>query len=266
MNVGCNYLREHMIDAARIHYAYSDPGGTAPNVVQSHAVIKYEVRAPKVSQVQELFTLCGRRGASGAALMTGTKMNYEITMAFSDYVPEPHARCLWWTECLRELGAPDWTDADDQSGARSCSAPIPAPRIAWASARSWPSYFAPERPGIAALEKPLDRLVHPFNPRRRATTPAGHGCRRRGLRHADGHVQRRDGLPWKRRPLVAEYGLRRFRDRQEGHAPRGGGADARRGAHDGAAGGYCQGAGGAEAETAQRIRPLHYVTPPIGRY
>ena len=56
MNVGANYLREHMIDAARIHYAYSDPGGTAPNVVQSHAVIKYEVRAPKVNQVQELFT------------------------------------------------------------------------------------------------------------------------------------------------------------------------------------------------------------------
>ena len=56
MNVGCNYLREHMIDAARIHYAYSDPGGSMPNVVQSHAVIKYEVRAPKVSQVQELFT------------------------------------------------------------------------------------------------------------------------------------------------------------------------------------------------------------------
>lgn len=49
MNVGCNYLREHMIDAARIHYAYSDPGGSMPNVVQSHAVIKYEVRAPKVS-------------------------------------------------------------------------------------------------------------------------------------------------------------------------------------------------------------------------
>ena len=44
MNVGCNYLREHMIDAARIHYAYSDPGGTAPNVVQSHAVIK--IRGP----------------------------------------------------------------------------------------------------------------------------------------------------------------------------------------------------------------------------
>ena len=39
MNVGANYLREHMIDAARIHYAYSDPGGTAPNVVQSLSLI-----------------------------------------------------------------------------------------------------------------------------------------------------------------------------------------------------------------------------------
>ena len=90
MNVGCNYLREHIIDAARIHYAYSDPGGTAPNVVQSHAVIKYEVRAPKVSQVQELFTRVVDV-ARGAALMTGTKMKYEITMAFSDYVPQPHS-------------------------------------------------------------------------------------------------------------------------------------------------------------------------------
>ena len=73
MNVGANYLREHMIDAARIHYAYSDPGGTAPNVVQSHAVIKYEVRAPKVSQVQELFTRLVDV-AKGAALRTGTRM------------------------------------------------------------------------------------------------------------------------------------------------------------------------------------------------
>ena len=44
MNVGCNYLREHMIPEARIHYAYIDAGGTAPNVVQDHATIRYEVR------------------------------------------------------------------------------------------------------------------------------------------------------------------------------------------------------------------------------
>ena len=110
MNIGCNYLREHMIDAARIHYAYSDPGGTAPNVVQSHAVIKYEVRAPKVSQVQELFTRVVDV-AKGAALMTGTKMQYEITMAFSDYVPNRTLGALV-DQCMRDLGAPDWTEED----------------------------------------------------------------------------------------------------------------------------------------------------------
>ena len=39
MNVGCNYLREHMIPEARIHYAYIDAGGTAPNVVQDLSLI-----------------------------------------------------------------------------------------------------------------------------------------------------------------------------------------------------------------------------------
>jgi len=110
MNVGTNYLREHMIDEARVHYAYSDAGGTAPNVVQAHAVIKYEVRAPRVSQVQELF---GRVVdiAKGAALMTGTKMNYEITMAFSDYVPSKTLAPLV-EECMNEAGAPAWTEED----------------------------------------------------------------------------------------------------------------------------------------------------------
>ena len=105
MNVGCNYLREHMIDAARIHYAYSDAGGSAPNVVQSCAVIKYEVRAPKVSQVQELFTRVVDV-AKGAALMTGTKMQYEITMAFSDYTANRTLGAVV-DQCFRELGAPD---------------------------------------------------------------------------------------------------------------------------------------------------------------
>lgn len=160
MNVGCNYLREHMIDAARIHYAYSDPGGSMPNVVQSHAVIKYEVRAPKVSQVQELFTRVVDV-ARGAALMTGTKMNYEITMAFSDYVPNRTLGVVV-DECLRELGAPDWTDADDQLAFELLHS---YPRTTLAGIREeLAGYFTPDELD-RALEKPLDRLVHPFNPR-----------------------------------------------------------------------------------------------------
>ena len=123
MNVGVNYMREHMIDAARVHYAYSDAGGTAPNVVQSHAVIKYEVRAPKVSQVQELFARVVDI-AKGAALMTGTQMSFEITMAFSDYTPNKTlARVM--DECLGELGAPDWDDSDFELAAAITRTPSP---------------------------------------------------------------------------------------------------------------------------------------------
>ena len=35
MNVGVNYMREHMPSDARIHYAMLDGGGVAPNVVQA---------------------------------------------------------------------------------------------------------------------------------------------------------------------------------------------------------------------------------------
>ena len=163
MNVGCNYLREHMIDAARIHYAYSDPGGTAPNVVQSHAVIKYEVRAPKVSQVQELFTRVVDV-AKGAALMTGTKMKYEITMAFSDYVPN---RTLGTVvdQCMRELGAPEWTEADYQLAAEFLRT---YPRTTMVGIREKLGYYFEPEELDAALEKPLDRVIHPFNPKETA--------------------------------------------------------------------------------------------------
>ena len=110
MNVGCNYLREHIIDRARIHYAYSDAGGTAPNVVPDHAAIKYEVRAPKVGQMQELFARVVNV-AKGAALMTDTKMEYEITMAFSDYVAN-HTLAPVMEQALVEYGAPEWTEED----------------------------------------------------------------------------------------------------------------------------------------------------------
>ena len=160
MNIGCNYLREHMIDTARIHYAYSDPGGTAPNVVQSHAVIKYEVRAPKVSQVQELFTRVVDV-AKGAALMTGTKMQYEITMAFSDYVPNRTLGALV-DQCMRELGAPDWTEEDFAVASQFLRT---YPRSTMVGIREkLGSFFEPEELD-AALAKPLDQVIHPFNPK-----------------------------------------------------------------------------------------------------
>ena len=115
MNVGCNYLREHMIPEARIHYAYIDAGGTAPNVVQDHAVIRYEVRSPWVSQVKDLFERV-KNVARGASIMTDTTVDCELAMAFTEYIPN-NALAAVADECMKEVGAPKW-DEDDYAMAR----------------------------------------------------------------------------------------------------------------------------------------------------
>ena len=160
MNVGVNYLREHMIDAARIHYAYSDAGGTAPNVVQAHSVIKYEVRAPRVSQVQDLFTRVVDI-AKGAALMTGTKMQYEITMAFSDYVPNKTLGVVM-DQALRDMGAPEWTE-EDYAMADSFLRTYPRSTLVGIK-EHLSSYFDPDELEVM-LQKPLHSDIYPFNPK-----------------------------------------------------------------------------------------------------
>ena len=55
MNVGVNFLREHMPPDSRIHYAFVDSGGPSPNVVQPTARLYYLVRAPDVPQVRALY-------------------------------------------------------------------------------------------------------------------------------------------------------------------------------------------------------------------
>ena len=110
MNVGCNYLREHIIPEARLHYAYRDVGGAAPNVVQESACVHYYIRAPRVAQMLDI----KRRVddvARGAALMTGTALIIREVDGFSDYVPNRALSELLW-QCMREVGAPAWDEAD----------------------------------------------------------------------------------------------------------------------------------------------------------
>ncbi len=85
MNIGVNFLREHIVQEARIHYAYLDAGGEFPNVVQSTAKMLYFVRAPRSSQVREIFNRV-LDVAEGAAKMTGTQMEMEFDSACSEYI------------------------------------------------------------------------------------------------------------------------------------------------------------------------------------
>lgn len=109
-NVGVNYLREHIIPDARVHYAYLDVGGTAPNVVQSHACLHYFVRAPKVTQALEISERV-KDVARGAALMTGTDLKIEVLSGMSNLVMNHTLNSVLY-EAFQAAGGPQFDAAD----------------------------------------------------------------------------------------------------------------------------------------------------------
>ncbi|MDR1966869.1 MAG: amidohydrolase, partial [Synergistaceae bacterium] len=86
MNVGANFLREHVISDARIHYAITNSGGFSPNVVQPNAEVLYLIRAPKTPQVEEIYRRVNKI-AAGAAMMTETEVEIQFIKACSNVVP-----------------------------------------------------------------------------------------------------------------------------------------------------------------------------------
>jgi len=94
MNVGVQFLREHIPSSCRIHYAITDAGGFSPNVVQAHAEVLYLIRGVDNRIVAELYDRVNDI-AKGAALMTGTKESHDFIKACSNTVPnEPIQRRL----------------------------------------------------------------------------------------------------------------------------------------------------------------------------
>ena len=85
MNVGVNYMREHMIDEARVHYAVTDTGGNAPNVVQRQAQVLYAIRAPELGQVRHLYDRIVKI-AQGAALMTETAVEVKQVASYANMI------------------------------------------------------------------------------------------------------------------------------------------------------------------------------------
>ena len=71
MNVGVNFLREHMRQKESVHYSFSDAGGISPNVVQPTAKLIYMVRGETVRTAKALLKRVDNI-AQGAALMTDT--------------------------------------------------------------------------------------------------------------------------------------------------------------------------------------------------
>jgi aminobenzoyl-glutamate utilization protein B len=116
MSVGVNYLREHIIQEARVHYAYTDVGGGLPNVVQPSAALLYFIRAPRPAQVRDIFErVCDI--ARGAALMTGTSVSFRWDSAAANYlVNDTLGRAMHAN--MSALGPVAWND-DDLAFARA---------------------------------------------------------------------------------------------------------------------------------------------------
>ena len=75
MNVGVQFLREHMETKCAVHYSFADAGGLSPNVVQPTAKLIYMVRGETVRKAKQLLKRVNNI-ARGAALMTDTEMEW----------------------------------------------------------------------------------------------------------------------------------------------------------------------------------------------
>jgi aminobenzoyl-glutamate utilization protein B len=109
MNIGANYLREHVIEKARIHYVITDGGGE-PNVVPAHAQVWYYMRAPERRQVDEIYARL-MDIARGAALMTATTFDVRFLAGCYNYLPNLVINRLLQSH-METLGAPQWSEAE----------------------------------------------------------------------------------------------------------------------------------------------------------
>lgn len=109
MNVGVNYLREHVSDDVRMHYAYLDNGIPA-NVVPDIAKTNYFIRSAKRSRTED----ASRRVddcARGAALMTGTTVDIELVKSCKEMKVNRVLAELYY-DAMTRIPVPEYTDEE----------------------------------------------------------------------------------------------------------------------------------------------------------
>lgn len=109
MNVGVNYLREHVPDDVRMHYIYTN-GGEKPNIVPDRAEVWYYLRANSrktVDDVRERVLNIAR----GAALMTGTSAEMELLTGCSSTKLNTAMNQVFY-DAMARTPLPTYTDAE----------------------------------------------------------------------------------------------------------------------------------------------------------
>ena len=109
MNIGVNYLREHVKEPVRIHYVIKD-GGKAPNIVPDYAKVWYFVRHADRAQVEKLYERV-LKCAEGAAIMTETQMEVNLIAGVYEYLPN-HTLSELLDKNFRLIGPPWFTEKE----------------------------------------------------------------------------------------------------------------------------------------------------------
>ncbi len=110
MDVGSNYLREHIIPEARLHYAITNSGGVAPNTVQGEAEVCYNIRAPRNQDMLEIYERL-QCVAKGAAMMTGTTVDVRPVSYYANFLDNVTLNKLT-EESMKQMLRQDYTEEE----------------------------------------------------------------------------------------------------------------------------------------------------------
>ena len=108
-DIGANYLREHMPTTVRLHSVITN-GGKAPNIVPDLAEIWYYIRAPKITDADDILKRLDKI-AQGAAMATETTVTQKIVSANSATLPNK-ALCERMLVNMNRVGPPAFTEED----------------------------------------------------------------------------------------------------------------------------------------------------------
>jgi len=106
MNIGVNYLREHVTDDVRIHYTITNGGGQ-PNLVPACAESWYYVRAARRQTVDSVLARI-IKVAQGGAMMTETECSWE-TLSGCRHILHNDALEALLHDCMRQISPPQWS-------------------------------------------------------------------------------------------------------------------------------------------------------------
>lgn len=107
MNLGTQFLREHLAPGDMVHYAFTNAGGISPNVVPSEARVLYMVRSNTVRGAKEVLRRV-ENIAKGAAMMTETTLTRRFIDGTSDTLPNHTLERVLWKN-FSEAQLPEYT-------------------------------------------------------------------------------------------------------------------------------------------------------------